>query len=419
MRVLHVIPSVAPVRGGPSQAVLELCAGLNRLENTKVEVVTTNDNGPDLLDVPLRTLTMHEGVPVRFFPRFSPRVRAVREFAYSRELSTWVRSHLREYDLIHTHAFFSHAPTMAMAHARRQGKPYLSRPLGLLCTWSLTQGALRKRAFLALIEKKNLDHAAGLEYTAEQEMDEAAPLHLKAPGFVLPFGLHVPTRVPEARRRLREKLQIPPDEPILLFLSRVHPKKGLDVLLEALATRVQQRFTLVVAGSGPADYEAQVRQQAEAGPLRDRVRFVGFVGGEEKQMYLQGSDAFVLTSHSESFAIAAAEAMAGGIPVLITPGVPLAEAVQRHDTGWVCSMEIADIADKTDALLASLNDREACAARARRCRALAANFAWPQIAARMRAVYEAVLQKQPLPSFRLAETTLLPVDAWDDGERSS
>lgn len=412
LRVLHVIPSVGPVRGGPSQAVLELTAALNRLDGMQVEIVTTNDNGPDLLDVPLRELVAHEGAPVRFFPRFSPKPRAIREFAWSGELSSWVKTHLREYDLLHAHAFFSHAPTASMRHARLQGVPYLARPLGLLCTWSLTQSALRKKLYLSLLENRNINGAAGLEYTSEHEMDEADPLRLKAPGFVLPFGLHLPRQIPDARRRVRDRLGLPADEPVLLFLSRLHVKKGLHLLLEALANCHERRFTLIVAGSGPDDYVRQVRRMAEDGPLRGRVHFTGFAEGEDKQVLLQGCDAFALTSFSESFAIAAMEAMAAGTPVLLTPGVPLSEAVARHDTGWVCQPEVPDIAAKVHQVLDSLSDANATADRLVRCRALAANFDWSQIASRMKTVYEAVMRKEPLPSFRLSDAELLPIPPW-------
>ena len=406
MRILHVIPSVGPVRGGPSQAVLELARAQARMTGMHTEIVATNDNGPGLLDVPIGEVTQYEGAPVRFFPRHSPRLRPLREFAYSGALSAWLGRHMHEYDLIHVHAFFSHASTAAMCHARRLHKPYLVRPLGLLCTWSLEQSALRKSLYLALVERKNLDHAAGLEYTSEQELDEAAPLHLKAPGFVLPFGLHLQAPVHDARPRLRTEMGLPPDEPVLLFLSRLHPKKGLHHLLEALATRVARRFTLIVAGSGPQEYEDQVRAMVHNGPLRDRVKFTGFASGENKNLLLQGADAFTLTSHSESFAIAAMEAMAAGTPVLLTPGVPLATAVARHDTGWVCDLTTDSIARAVDTLLDGLTDAEAVAARARRCRALAVNFEWNRIAASMQEVYKAVLARREIPSMRIEDLLL-------------
>jgi glycosyltransferase involved in cell wall biosynthesis len=405
MRILHVIPSVGPVRGGPTEAVLGTVRALNA-RGLCAEILTTNDNGVDLLDVPFGQCTEHAGVPVRFFPRFNPPFAMIREFAFSASLTRWLAQHLTDYDLVHVHAFFSYASTAAMLMARRKGIPYVVRPLGLLCGWSLRQSMWRKNAYLALVERSNLDHSAGLEYTAEQELREAEPLRLQAPGFVLPFGLHLPELCADARSQLRKSIKALDGEPVVLFLSRLHPKKGVHHLIEALETLAARRFSVVVAGSGPADYEAQIREQVTRGRLNGRVHFVGFAQGQTKQMLLQGADVFALTSHSESFAIAAMEAMAAGTPVLITPGVPLAPLVSKFDTGWVTALERSTIAAAAARALDSLSDQEARKSRSQRCRALAANFEWPRIAGRMRMVYEAVLEQRPLPSFQLADVTL-------------
>ena len=386
--------------------MLEIVRTLNRI-GCEAEIVATNDNGPGLLDVPLGVRSEFQGTPVWFFPRFSPKFGPLREFAYSRELTRWLDQNMERYDLVHVHAFFSYACTAAMAMARRKKIPYLVRPLGLLCTWSLQQSALRKKIYLAVVERRNLNGSAGLEYTAEQEMSEAAPLRLTAPGFVLPFGLELPLPIPDARAQLRKLIYVSADEPVFLFLSRLHPKKGLHLLLAALEKLAQRRFSVVVAGSGPAEYEAQVKAQAMAGSLRGRVHFVGFAQGALKQMLLEGADVFALTSHSESFAIAAMEALAAGTPVLISPGVPLAEIVRKFDTGWVADLDFDAIASAAARALDAMGNAAKVEARAGRCRALAANFDWPCIAARMISVYQSILERRHLPSFELSQINLV------------
>jgi len=405
LRVLHVIPSVGPVRGGPTEAVLGTVRALNS-HGLCAEILTTNDNGPEVLDVPLGRCIQYAGVPIRFFPRLNSPLKPLRDFAFSASLTRWLARHLADYDLIHVHALFSYAPTAAMQLARRRRVPYLVRPLGLLCTWAMQQSALRKRAYLALGERANLNASAGLEYTAEQELAEAAALGLKAPAFVLPFGFDLPTKISDARARLRQKLGVAPDEPVLLFLARLHHKKGLHLLLEAIEKLGDERGLLVVAGTGSDAYERQVRERASRGALRGRVHFVGFAAGEFKQLLLQGADVFALTSYSESFAIAAMEAMAAGTPVLLTPGVPLAEIVNRLDTGWVTTLEPAAITLALREALKSLRDVDVSRSRRERCRAVAANFEWARISVRMKTVYEAVLQRRPLPSFEISKVTL-------------
>jgi glycosyltransferase involved in cell wall biosynthesis len=398
--VLHVIPSVAPVRGGPSQAVLEAVQALNGL-GVDAEIVTTNDDGAGTLDVPLLERTEYGNAPVHFFPRWSPPLRPLRDFAYSASLAAWLRRHVPDYDLLHVHALFSFAPSMAMSVARRSNVPYIVRPLGLLGRWSLRQSAWRKRAYLAAIDRANLNGSRGLEFTSREELMEAADLGLRAPGFVLPFGINLPAPMADAPQRVRRRLGLPADEPLILFLSRLHPKKGVEPLISALESIAHRRFSFVVAGSGEREYEAQIRERVRRGALATRTLFPGFVQGEVKQELLQGADVFALTSHSESFGIAVVEALAAGTPVVITDGVPLAQLVRQSATGWVPEFAPQPIARALEAALDGLSDVAAVHDRSRRCRAVAEQFAWSTLAARLRDDYACVLEGRAPASFLL------------------
>lgn len=385
MKILHIIPSISPLRGGPSQAVLEMVWAL-RQQGVEAAIATTNDDGEHQLDVPLNRLVdypidaqdPHKTVPVRFFPRFSPNINAVREFSISSALTAWLWQNIAKYDCLHIHAIFSYASTMAMTIARSRHIPYVIRPLGQLCHWSLQQSQRKKHYYLQLIERENLQQAQAIHFTALQEQQEAATLGLNTPSFILPHGLNMPQPVTEPKAQLQEWLGLPTNQPILLFFSRLHPKKGIEALISGLGRLTEQPFQLVIAGQGEAAYEQQIQQQLAVNNLSDRSHLVGFVTGERKQILLQGSDLFALPSHSENFGIAVLEAMAAGLPSLITPDVGLAPIVAQHGLGWVVDQDPAAIAG---ALSGFFQQPESAKAMGRRATAIArSQFTWAQVA---------------------------------------
>jgi glycosyltransferase involved in cell wall biosynthesis len=393
LRILHVIPSIAPVRGGPSLAILEMVKAL-RSQDVVAEIATTNDNGCDLLDVPLCQKTEHEEVPVWFFSRFSPPIYSIREFAFSSQLTSWLWHNITSYNLLHIHAIFSYPSTVAMAIARLKGIPYICRPLGQLCKWSLQQGYQKKQTYLSLIEKTNLNNSQALHFTAKQEQQEAANLNLKCPSFILPHGINLPPQVPEAKRKLRHQLQIAENEPIILFLSRLHQKKGLDHLIPALGKLTHKSFTFVLAGNGDAEYEIEVEKMLDQYNIYAKTHRVGFVQGEYKNLLLQGADIFALTSYSENFGIAVLEALAAGISPLVTPGVALASVLKQERIGYVTDLNIDAITSSIEYCLNNLPELRQKGDRAREF--ILENYTWDKIAAKMVKVYQAILNDQNL-----------------------
>jgi glycosyltransferase involved in cell wall biosynthesis len=359
------------------------------------EVVTTNDHGDEILEVPLGQWIRYplpsstQTASVCFFPRFSPRTAAIREFAFSARFTKWLWNNISNYDLVHIHAIFSYPSTIAMSIARLRKVPYMVRPIGQLCEWSLQQSYRKKQIYLNLIERANLNHSQLLHLTSGQEQQEVAKLHLKVANFVLPLGFSFPPLVPEARQRLRQHLNLPSDELIILFLSRLHPKKGLDYLIPALGKLAKYRFTFVVAGSGELDYEAHLEALLTTHGIRDRTRFVGFVEGETKNLLLQGSDLFTLTSHSENFGIAVLEAMAFGLPILVTPGVALASEIGRYQLGYVTSLDISEITMRLEQYL--VDQRQGRQMGEQACQFVQRHYTWNQIATELLQIYQTVV----------------------------
>lgn len=389
MKVLHIIPSVGLVRGGPSLAVLAMVKALQSL-GIKAEIATTNDNGAGLLDVSLQQCIEYEQVRVWFFSRFSPNVNFIREYAFSSQLTIWLWHNISNYDLLHIHALFSYPSTVAMAIARLKKVPYIVQPHGLLCEWSLQQKSRKKQLYLQLVERANLNASQALHFTTLQEQQEVSLLGLKPTSFILPLGIFPSTPIRNAHQRLHQLLNIPADEPIILFLSRLHPKKGLDYLIPALS-KSQHRFTFIIAGSGSLEYEAQIKSLVFSTGLGDRTILVGFVQGEFKDILIQGSDLFVLTSHSENFGIVVLEALVAGLPLLITPGVALAPIVKQHQVGYVTELDVSAIACALDEFLTNPQAAKDMSDRGRQL--VLEKYTWEQIALQMQQIYAYILQQ--------------------------
>jgi glycosyltransferase involved in cell wall biosynthesis len=373
MRVLHLIPSVSPLRGGPSQAVVAMVKA-ERALGCDARIVTTNDHGPGLLpELPLSDWGEWQGVPLRAFRRWSPPVRPLREFQVAPAMAPWLWQELPRWDLLHVHALFSWSTSTGMALARRRRVPYLLRTIGQLNTWSLRQSPRRKRLLLRLVDRSNLQGAAALHFTSAAEQEEAAALGLATPGFVLPLGVDLPAADALPAQR-------PPGGTRFVFLSRLHPKKQLPLLFEALAAVQRRRpaadWSLAVAGDGDPAYLQQLQQRASELGLDQRIHWLGFVAGAAKLQLLATADWFVLPSASENFGIAALEALAAGTPVLLSPEVALAAAVAEADAGRLCPGRLEPL---TEALLACLtppDPQQRAAAR----RLAQERFGWEPIA---------------------------------------
>ncbi len=386
LSVLHVIPSVAPCRGGPSKAVIEMVAAL-KVNGVDAEIATTNDNGLGVLDVELNKKLAHNNVPVRFFKRYSPPFHAIREFAYSGDFKHWLKQNIANYDLVHVHAVFSFCSSYTMALARKTNTPYVVRPIGQLQKWSLKQAALKKRLYLKVIERKNIESASAIHFTASSEKLEAEQL-FALNSHVIPLGIKPPQASSWSKQQLLDRLETKDSQLNLLYLSRLHEKKGLELLMLAFK-ELNTDVKLWIAGDGESAYRQHLVQYAEKLGLSERCCFIGHVDGEYKNALLQHADLFVLTSYSENFGIAVLEAMSAGLAPLITRGVALSDVVEEKTLGLVCEPDKADIKDK---LAFATNNKETLNKLGRAAANYTqSNYSWEEISKRIKQLYSSVI----------------------------
>lgn len=394
MRVLHVIPSIGVVRGGPSHSVMAMVKAL-RMNGVDAEIVTTNDNGAERLSVPLNQRIEYDQVPVWFLPRFSP---PLKEFLFSADLTRWLWHNVQNYDLLHNHYLFSYAPTCAGVIARYYQVPYLVKTNGQLTPWALAQSRLKKQIYTTLIERHNLNHAAAIHCTSADETANVRHFGVQAPTITLPLGVNQLEPWADAKQKLHQRYNIPDSVPIVLFLSRVHPKKNPEVLLRSLSQLAAQHepFHLILAGEGEADYLQHLHQLVNTLNLLPQVSFAGFVTGQNKALLLQGADLFILPSFTENFGLAIAEAMAASLPVIVTPGVQIAPDILDSNAGLVVAGEVEPLSQAISQLLRDPELRQRLGQNGHRL--AQERYCWDSLTQTLAIVYDAILSHRPLPS---------------------
>ena len=327
-------------------------------------VATTNDDGPGgRIDVALGYPLAVNGATRYYFGK------QTEFYKFSLPLARWLDRHVADFDVVHVHALFSHASVAGARAARRSGVPYVIRPLGVLNRYGMTQRrAQLKSVSFRWVERPLLQGAALVHYTSEQERVEAEQLGASAPGVVVPLGMDM--------EALQGVLDVEPfvvrwpralEQQNILFLSRLDPKKGLELLIGAFAkvTESGLKALLVIAGAGEPGYVAELKRLVAQSGLASDVIWTGHLAGELKWAAFGVADAFVLPSESENFGLAAVEALAVGKPTILTHGVGISESVIEAQAGLVVESSSDAIAEAISRVLSDRNLADSLAARGR------------------------------------------------------
>jgi glycosyltransferase involved in cell wall biosynthesis len=329
LKVIQVIPRIPEEHGGPSYCVPRLSDTLGQLgADVHLHVLAPT---PDTYASP--TYRTHPHPPWRFLDNLgiSPVMRrALRQEASATEV-------------IHNHGLWM-MPNIYPAWAVRGTVCRLvMSPHGMLSSWALRRSAWRKRLMWHLAQGRAIRAGHAFHATAESEYQEIRAAGLRAPVAIIPIGIDIPAApdgIAQGSRRL-------------LFLGRLHPKKGIDILLHAWQ-RVEPRFPEwelhIVGTSDPPDYQARMERLADSLGVR-RVCFPGPAFGPDKARQYQQAHLFVLPTHSENFGLTVAEALAHGLPAIVTKGAPWPD-LETRDCGWWIEQGIDSLADCLQSALA-------------------------------------------------------------------
>ena len=373
MRILHVIPGLA-VSSGPTSALLNLAREQARLGH-EVAIAHVTGRGTDARP--------ESGLPVLGFPAV-----LLPYWAYSPGLRRWLGAHVAGFDVVHIHSLWLYPNLAAEAACARRGVPYWVRPAGSLEPWCFGPRAWKKRLYFRCLERPGMNRAAAVHAVSEQEAANIRATGIRAPIVTIPNGVDLAAfdGGPDCETA-RTRLGLPREAPIVLFLGRIHPKKGLDLLGAAFAG-VRRRFpeaVLAVVGPDDGPFARQVRNDYAALGLGDSVRFLGERRDREKVAAFRAADVFVLPSHSENFGIAVAESLAAGTPVVVSRNTPW-QAVETEGAGFWIDLEPGRIEAALGEILSNPDRARIMGARGRAL--VEREFQWPAIASRVLAEYE-------------------------------
>jgi glycosyltransferase involved in cell wall biosynthesis len=341
MRVLHIIPSVALVHGGPSQAI-SMFEQACRLQGIVIETIATDDDGPGRRKKTTESDNAGNNAPIRRYFR-----KNFEFYKISFSLAFWLWKNVSRYDIIHIHALFSFTSSVATNIARLKKVPYIIRPLGTLNHY----GRQQRRPFVKMLsiiflEGPAIRHAAAMHFTSSAEQQEAESLGIPMRSHVLPLAVNAIEI--KNRQALTDKFPTLLNQPYLLFMSRLDPKKNIEGLLQAfkqVQTSMPNALKCVIAGNGSETYVASLKKCAIDAGIAEHIMWTGHLQAEEKNAAFAGAALFVLPSYSENFGIAAAEALSAGLPCVLSDGVALSAEAEKAGAALVVNTEPLKIAE--------------------------------------------------------------------------
>jgi glycosyltransferase involved in cell wall biosynthesis len=382
MKVLHIASSLDPERGGPTKVIVELTGSL-REKGIDVFIYAPSYQ--------VKTIETYDidGVAVTTFPTDSiSKIWPFHSFSFTGAL----KKEIGNFDLIHIHEIWHHPEFVCYKTAQKIRKPYLITIHGALDSPCLNYKACKKKIYSTLIQKKILREAAAIHATNENEVQSITDYTDNKNIFCVPNGLNVADyeNLPD-KSELETLYSQVKGKKVILFLGRIHPKKGLDILAKAFGkiARIKSNICLLIVGPDNNNYQRKIGKILSSENVLDKAVFTGTLTGAKKLASLSGSNVFVLPSHSEGFGMSILEAMICGLPVVITKECHFPE-VKKMQAGKIINGNVDELAE---IILELLDNPDLCRRMGDAGRQLVKDkYTWDQAANMMIDHYEEILR---------------------------
>jgi len=359
LKILQLVHTLDPSVGGVAASVLALSRGLAR-RGHKLDIVVLDDSAsPWLADIALPIHALGVGLT---------------SYRYSSKLLPWLKKQGGDYDRVIVNGIWQYLSFAAWRRYAGSSIPYYVFPHGMLDPWfkeTFPLKHLKKWLYWPWAEYRVLRNAAAVIFTSEEERSQARKSFwlYRCREKVSPLGVEAPPISSNAKSEFLSRYPQLQNTRIFLFLGRLHPKKGCDMLLEAFAQmRSNDSISLILAGPDQVGWESDLRRQVTRLNLTNRIVFTGMLEGPMKQGAFANAEAFVLPSHQENFGISVVEALAARVPVLISNRVNIWPEIEADRAGYV---ESDDLAGTTRLLQRWIDtapaEREMVRENARRC----------------------------------------------------
>jgi glycosyltransferase involved in cell wall biosynthesis len=391
MKIINLVENLDDTYGGPAKSIPYICKYLNDID-IETEIVSIKYHENEVNSIVDEYKLKWQSFKWSF----------VKKIRYSLYLKIYLNDTLKDNSqvILHTHNLWNYIPYISNIMSKRYNIPLVLAIRGSLYKWSLSQGKLQKRIAWRLFQKQALQNASCIHVTEIKELEAVRDLGITTLIAIVPNGINLDEfKNIKTKKDSKQSLGLDSEKNYILFMSRIHPIKGLEYLVNSwvkIAVKYQNWDLLIVGPQYDEKYIKYIKNTISKHSLTHRVTFTGMITGEKRVDAFSASDLFVLPSHTENFGIAIAEAMTAKLPVITTHGTPWQE-IEKYNAGWWIELNQSNINT-------ALNEALACSKEELKQKGLNGfeliqKYEWKYQAKKMKQVYEWILGREEKPEF--------------------